>query len=255
MREYLERLLSEHYRVIAVADGEAALAAAHPHQPDLVITDIMMPRLDGYALLQRLRANSETALIPILFLSARAGEEARVEGLQQGADDYLVKPFGARELLARVQARVASHRIRKAEERALRRNADELEQTVLDRTRELQETNEILRREGAARARAEEARLASDSRQAFLLKLSDTLKPLHDPIEIQAAAARLLGEHLGVDRAAYGELESGGETMVVLDEWKRAGAPSVIGRYRIDEFGTFLPVCFARVELRLLRTC
>jgi PAS domain S-box-containing protein len=83
------------------------------------------------------------------------------------------------------------------------------------------------------------ARNEQNLRQAFLLSLSDALRPLIDPVEIQALALRLLGEHLGVDRAAYGTLESDDQTMSVVDEWKREGVPSVIGRYQIDEFGAF----------------
>ena len=104
MRAYLTRLLSERWVVEGVADGLAALAAAHARPPDLVLADVMMPGLDGFALLHALRADPATSAIPVLLLSARAGEEATVEGLEAGADDYLVKPFAARELLARVQS-------------------------------------------------------------------------------------------------------------------------------------------------------
>ncbi|HYV66443.1 MAG TPA: ATP-binding protein, partial [Myxococcales bacterium] len=93
MRQYIARLLAEHYRVEAVADGEAALAAAGREPADLVLSDVMMPRLDGFGLLRELRANPRTRGVPIILLSARAGEESRVEGLEAGADDYLVKPF------------------------------------------------------------------------------------------------------------------------------------------------------------------
>ena len=92
------------YEVEAVEDGQAALGAAWRQRPDLVLSDIMMPRLDGISLLNALRADDELKDLPVIFLSARAGEEAKVEGLQMGADDYLVKPFSARELLARVAA-------------------------------------------------------------------------------------------------------------------------------------------------------
>ncbi len=102
MRQYIARILGEQYRVRAVPDGEAALAAARERVPDLVLTDVMMPRLDGFGLLRELRADSRTRGVPVIMLSARAGEESRVEGMQAGADDYLVKPFSARELLARV---------------------------------------------------------------------------------------------------------------------------------------------------------
>lgn len=102
MREYVQRLLVADYEVISVADGEEALRAIDEHNPDLVLTDVMMPKLDGFGLLKVLREDTKTALLPVIMLSARAGEEARVEGLDAGADDYLIKPFSARELLARV---------------------------------------------------------------------------------------------------------------------------------------------------------
>ena len=113
MREYVQRLLSRRYDVHAVSDGAQALIAATENPPDLVLTDIMMPVLDGFGLLRELRAASATAMIPVLMLSARAGEEAESEGLEAGADDYLVKPFTARELLARVGAHISMYRMRR----------------------------------------------------------------------------------------------------------------------------------------------
>ena len=96
----------------AVPDGEAALSAALARPPDLVLADVMMPRLDGFGLLRALRADPRTSTIPAILLSARAGEESRVDGLAVGADDYLVKPFSARELLARVSAHLELNRLR-----------------------------------------------------------------------------------------------------------------------------------------------
>ncbi|MUG99980.1 response regulator [Scytonema sp. UIC 10036] len=112
MRQYMKRLLSKQYEVQAVADGVAALASVHQQLPDLVITDVMMPKLDGFGLLGELRANPKTRALPIILLSARAGEESRVEGLEAGADDYLIKPFSARELLARVEANLKMAQMR-----------------------------------------------------------------------------------------------------------------------------------------------
>src|SRR5262249_58909546 len=77
----------------------------------LVLSDVMMPRLDGLGLTRALRADPSTREIPIVLLSARAGEEARVEGLDRGADDYVVKPFSARELLARIESRLQIARL------------------------------------------------------------------------------------------------------------------------------------------------
>ncbi|MBD2073537.1 response regulator [Phormidium sp. FACHB-592] len=114
MRHYLQRLLRAQYDVEAVANGQAALEAARIQMPDLVLTDVMMPQVDGFELLRQLRLDPQTREIPILLLSARAGEEAAIEGLEAGADDYLVKPFSARELLARVATNLELGRSRQA---------------------------------------------------------------------------------------------------------------------------------------------
>lgn len=103
MRDYVRGLLSDHYDVTACADGAAALKSALANPPDLVLTDVMMPGIDGFALLKALREDQRTSTLPVILVSARAGEEAGVEGIAAGADDYLVKPFSARELLARVR--------------------------------------------------------------------------------------------------------------------------------------------------------
>jgi signal transduction histidine kinase/DNA-binding response OmpR family regulator len=126
MRDYITRLLANLYEVEATRDGGTALAMAQSHVPDLILTDIMMPGLDGFGLLKALRADPRTASVPVLPLSARAGEEARVEGLQAGADDYLTKPFSARELLARIQAHLALARMRREASEALRQQSERL---------------------------------------------------------------------------------------------------------------------------------
>jgi len=104
MRDYVQRLLSLQYEVAAVGDGVAALASIRQQMPDILLTDIMMPKLDGFGLVRELRADPQTKTLPIILLSARAEEESCVAGLAAGADDYLIKPFSARELLARVNA-------------------------------------------------------------------------------------------------------------------------------------------------------
>ena len=120
MRNYIKRLLEDnHYEVEAVSDGPTALKATHARTPDLVITDVMMPGLDGFGLLRELRAEPATVTVPVIMLSARAGEEARVEGMDAGANDYLIKPFSARELLARVGAHVEIARIRNQAQEAI----------------------------------------------------------------------------------------------------------------------------------------
>src|SRR6202012_2430417 len=100
--------------VEAVGDGQAGLLAARANPPDLILSDVMMPRMDGFGLLAAVRSDPVLRDLPVVLLSARAGEEARVEGLDAGADDYLVKPFSARELLARVRSNLDLARSRRA---------------------------------------------------------------------------------------------------------------------------------------------
>jgi PAS domain S-box-containing protein len=113
MRDYLARLLrAAGYAVETVTDGQQALKAVRVDPPALVVSDVMMQEMDGLELVGALRQDPRTAPIPVLLLSARAGQEAAIEGLQAGADDYLVKPFAAAELLARVRASVELARLR-----------------------------------------------------------------------------------------------------------------------------------------------
>ncbi len=131
LRDYIGRLLrGEGYTVEMAVDGEAALSAARSRAPDLVLSDVMMPKLDGFGLLAALREDETLRHTPVLLLSARAGEEARVGGLEAGADDYLTKPFAARELLARVASNLQFAQIRKESEERLREDARTLEHRV-----------------------------------------------------------------------------------------------------------------------------
>ena len=132
MRDYVRRLLAPRYDVEAAADGQAALETARRRRPDLVLTDVMMPRLDGFGLLRALRADADLRDVPVVLLSARAGEEAKVEGLEAGADDYLTKPFSARELLARVSTNLELARARRQAADILREETRRLE--TLNRT-------------------------------------------------------------------------------------------------------------------------
>ena len=119
MRRHLVRILEAHFDVIAYPDGQAALEAAAADRPDLVLSDVMMPRLDGFGLLRALRENPLTRTMPVIMLSARAGEEVLVGGVSAGADGYLVKPFSAGELLARVSGALALAKARGETERRL----------------------------------------------------------------------------------------------------------------------------------------
>ena len=117
MRDYLCNLLQSHWRVEAVGNGVEALESVRDNPPDLILSDVMMPQLDGFGLLAALRSDDASKDIPFFLLSARSGEEARLEGLAAGADDYLVKPFSSRELIARIESMLLRSQIRAMEKR------------------------------------------------------------------------------------------------------------------------------------------
>ncbi|WCE01776.1 SpoIIE family protein phosphatase [Streptomyces sp. HUAS 31] len=123
MRAYLTQLLQPDYDVLPAADGRAALELALAQPVELVLSDVMMPGMDGFELVRALRADPRTARLPIVLLTARAGEEESVQGRQAGADDYLAKPFSARQLLARVRTGLELSQLR---ERALTETRDQL---------------------------------------------------------------------------------------------------------------------------------
>ena len=117
MRDYLCNLLQSHWRIEAVGNGVEALESVRANPPDLILSDVMMPQLDGFGLLTALRSDDASKDIPFFLLSARSGEEARLEGLAAGADDYLVKPFSSRELIARIESMLLRSQIRAMEKR------------------------------------------------------------------------------------------------------------------------------------------
>ena len=203
MRDYIRRLLGAHHDVEAVTDGEAALEAVRRRRPDLIITDVMMPKLDGLGLVRAIRGDAELSDLPIIMLSARAGEEASIEGLSAGADDYLVKPFSARELIARVNAALVMTRLRRENGEALREGEEQ---------------------------------------QRFLLALSDKMRPLADPAAIQEVACGLLGEQLKVDRAYYVEIDEVANVARVGPNYLSGNQASLEGELSLLEFGWQLPI-------------
>jgi PAS domain S-box-containing protein len=322
MRLYLTRLLAERFEVQAVANGRAALEAISQRAPDLILCDVMMPELDGFGLLRELRAHAATRTLPFLLLSARAGEESRVEGLDAGADDYLVKPFSARELIARVQTHLQLAQVRNEADKAIRESENKLQLSLKastmgafswhpeedrceadgrvleifglsstteltlaaaldnmihpeDRERfsqnvkkslrpggdgKLEEEIRIRRGDGqerwisitaqvhftdsheadrmigligdiTQRKRTELALRESEERQAFLLTLSDALRPLADAIEIQETAARIVCEHLKANRVGYAEDQGDGKTVAITRQFADDVSP-IAGTYR-----------------------
>ena len=120
MRDYIQSLLDRNFNVLTAVNGADALQIIKTTPPALVLSDVMMPVMDGIELLREIKLNPETFKLPVILLSARAGEEARIEGYDVGADDYLVKPFSAKELIARVKAQLKVASIRQHNEQQLR---------------------------------------------------------------------------------------------------------------------------------------
>jgi signal transduction histidine kinase len=146
MRDYVRELLeAQGYQVEAVGDGETALNRARASRPDLILTDVMMPRLNGIQLLKLIRGDAALAGTPVVMLSARAGEDARVEALDAIADDYLAKPFAARELLARIKANLEIAAVRRRSEVELQAINADLERRVETEVAQRMQAEEALR--------------------------------------------------------------------------------------------------------------
>lgn len=165
LRQYVEKLLSPHYVFHAVADGKQALEFIRRHKPDLILSDVMMPVMDGFALLRELRKNPRYCTIPFIMLSARAGEESAVEGLASGADDYLVKPFSSRELLARVRAHVELARLRLEYTKKLEALNVELEDFASVAAHDLQAPLRIVHTYGELLLQSRESQLAESDQK------------------------------------------------------------------------------------------
>lgn len=141
VRDYVKGCLKESYRVEQAVDGEEALRKATTFQPDLIISDVMMPKMDGYELCRALRADARLNHIPVVLLTAKASEDMKVEGLEAGADDYLSKPFNAKELTARVRNLI---RLRK-QEKQLKNFNEELERKVKEQVTALLKSRRLAR--------------------------------------------------------------------------------------------------------------
>jgi signal transduction histidine kinase len=204
MRDYMTRLLRDRWSVTAVADGLEAVEELRREPFDLVVSDVMMPRLDGFGLLGAIKSDPSFTETPVILLSARAGEESRIEGLGAGADDYIEKPFSAAQLVAQVSAQLTIQRAR----REARRERDRL----LAREQEA-------KREALAASRTKDEFLAMLSHELRnplapivsairLLRLSGAPSPALDILERQTGhLTRLVDDLLDVSRITRRKIE------------------------------------------------
>jgi signal transduction histidine kinase/serine phosphatase RsbU (regulator of sigma subunit)/DNA-binding response OmpR family regulator len=206
LRDYLGRLLSRDWEVETVQDGLAALEAVRARRPDLVVSDAMMPRLDGFGLLEALRADPATSQLPVIMLSARAGDEAAVEGLSAGADDYLVKPFSSRELIARVRANLDLAELRQAAARATERHA----QLLRDLAEAAVEINRAATVPAVLEVVAERARalVGAERAEAHLTGHGGPRRDGGRHVPLAGAGGRALGELVIMGEPATGGVEA-----------------------------------------------
>jgi len=193
LRNYLRRLLGAYWRVDLAADGEQALEAMKRNRPELVLADVMMPRLDGLGLLRAMRADNDLKPTPVIFLTARAAEDTAIEGLVAGADDYLAKPFSARELIARVGGRIMLSRSR----------------------RRMEELN------------------------SFLIRYSDQVRSLSDPVQVGQVACEMVLAELHVERAYWAEVDWATREFVVQGGAFAGDVQAIAGRFPLDAWEPF----------------
>ncbi len=195
LRQYLAGLLAPYYDISVATDGLAALDAISARAPGIVVSDVMMPRLDGFGLVRRLRADPTTASLPVILLSARAGEDSAIDGLDAGADDYLVKPFSAREFLARVRTHLQLARLRRKWIAQLERANRELDAFSYSVSHDLRAPLRAI--EGYGRALADDhAPILDSNGRDYIDKICDGAKRMSAIIEALLSLAFVAREPL-----------------------------------------------------------
>lgn len=173
MRSFVRDVLAADFRVATAGDGAEGLDRARALRPDLTVTDIMMPRVSGDAMVEAVRRRPELEAMPILLLSARADEELRVRLLREGAQDYLTKPFAAEELRVRARNLVTIHRLRRVLQEELETQAEDLEALAWELA---QRRRELVVALDAARDAQMQAVKASEVKSVFLRLVSHELR-------------------------------------------------------------------------------
>ncbi len=191
MRRYLASVLARYWPVQAVPDGATALEAAQGTPPALVVLDVMMPGLNGFQVLAELRAQPATQRVPVIMLSARAGEEAPVEGLLAGASDYVVKPFAAAELMARVRTQIDAAQARSEAEAAVKARDEFVAVVAHDLRHPLAAVKwhvQVLRRRTRRREPVTSEQLSTflATIESSINMLSAQIDELHDAMRLQA---------------------------------------------------------------------
>ena len=264
MRSYLARILSDRWTVDLASNGIEALAVARARQPDLILSDVMMPGLDGFSLVRTIRSDEELKTLPVILLSARAGEEARIEGLGSGADDYLIKPFSARELIARIDAHITLAKVRRDAELRQRLMTNELNHRVKNTlavvqaiatqtaryTQEPKQFNNAFQGRITALARVHDILTKTHWTGSSLYDLAtSTLAPFfeqnsgavrvagpHVPLEVSAALSLSLAlNELATNATKYGALLN--DTGYVTLDWSISGQPSLVTLQWVEHGG------------------
>jgi PAS domain S-box-containing protein len=215
MRAYIAGLLREEYDVVTAIDGVDALEQLPLVRPDLVLTDVMMPRLDGFGLIARIQADPLTTSLPVIMVSARGGEEGTVEGLEAGAADYLIKPFSARELLARVRVNLELDRITRV------RSTLERSEALLDQAQRLAKVGsfEVDLERDTLTASDELVRLFGRTREeidqhGYAAALNEFIHPDDRDIVLHAIAGAAAGSVTSYEARVV--LPSGGERLLAV---------------------------------------
>ena len=324
MREHISSILSNNFNVITANNGMDALHRIKETIPDLVLSDIMMPVMDGIGLLKEIKSNKSTENIPVIFLTARAGEESRIEGWETGADDYLVKPFSAKELLSRVRAQIKLVKLRQSLESNVRNlfleapavigilrgpqhvlelanemylqmagNRDIVGKPIREALPELKGQgfyeildkvyttgepfigNEIPTQLNNGNGKLEKVYLnfvyqpshnnegeidgilvhgvdvteqvlarktieESEKRQAFVLKISDVVRTLTHPVDIEEAVTKIAMDFMDADWCHYCTIEE--DNLIIMRDAVRGDLLSVAGVYLISSYALFKTV-------------